>query len=183
MTIGTLPEGRPWIVRPLRLLHSHQTVVISAGVTLLAKRDAFHSIKDCLLSGSGLTNVSIIGEIGAGGAPAATLRMRRADYSNATPGLNYTPGEWRHGIKLENVSRVTLRGLRVTETGGDGLYLRGNSSNVLVEDCLFDHSFRQGLSIVSAVNFTARRCTFSDTGRGGYMREDAGCGVDLEVCG
>ena len=69
-----------------------------------------------------------------------------------------------------------MRGLRVTETGGDGIQIgsctkgvcagagRNSSFNVLVEDCVLDHNYRQGMSVESATNLVVRNTTFSYTG-------------------
>ena len=61
-----------------------------------------------MLSANGVQNLTIEGSAGS------TLRMRRADYANASAdeGLVYAKSEWRHGITLTGVDGVTIRGLR-----------------------------------------------------------------------
>ena len=173
LTIPKLPNGRSWIVTPLRL-HSHQTIVMERGVEILAKRGAFQSKYTGLLTGVGVDNVSILA------APGAQIRMRRQDYANATPGVFYAKAEWRHGINLVGVNNVKISGLRVTETGGDGLQVascekgcaptkpglpvRTASTNVEIVDCIFDHNYRQGISVISAANLLIKNCTLSHTG-------------------
>ena len=39
------------------------------------------------------------------------------------PSLNYTWGEWRHGINLIGVDGFALHNLRITETGGDAVQI------------------------------------------------------------
>ena len=107
-----------------------------------------------------------------------TSSPSQADYANASAdqGIVYAKSEWRHGIALFGVDGVTIRGLRITETGGDGIQIasceKGGcvdhqanvSSNVLIEDCELDHNYRQGISVISAVNLTVRNTTLSYTG-------------------
>jgi hypothetical protein len=45
------------------------------------------------------------------------------DYANATPPLIYSKAEWRMGINLIGVDGFTVRNLRITETGGDGIQM------------------------------------------------------------
>ena len=68
----------------------------------------------------------------------ATLRMRRADYHNASMG--YTErSEWRHGIHLWHVQGVGVHGLRVVSDrpcnvrreGGQSLVIGGSSLVIL----------------------------------------------------
>ena len=103
--VPKLPGGRAWIVRPLTL-GSHQTITLAAGVEILAKRRAFQSRYTGLLSARGVRNLTIEG--GAG----SVLRMRRADYANASAaqGIVYAKSEWRHGITLIGVDGVIIRG-------------------------------------------------------------------------
>jgi hypothetical protein len=193
--VPKLRDGRTWIVRPLQL-KSHQRITLAADVEIVAKRGAFQSKYTGMLSANGVQNLTIEG------GSASTLRMRRADYANASAdeGLVYAKSEWRHGVTLMGVDRVTIRGLRITETGGDGIEIgsceKGScagqanaSSNVLVEDCQLDHNYRQGISVISAVNLTVRNTTLSHTGAPSQLSGDKPgidygtppmSGVDLE---
>ena len=56
----------------------------------------------------------------------ALLQMRRDDYAQPPRGTcptcsNYSKAEWRCGIWLQQSDGVTLRGLNVIESGGDGV--------------------------------------------------------------
>ena len=44
------------------------------------------------------------------------------------PSLNYTWGEWRHGINLIGVDGFALHNLRITETGGDAVQIAVNAT-------------------------------------------------------
>jgi len=83
-------------------------------------------------------NVTIIGA----GATTSVFHMLKAQY---------TSGEWRHCLDIENASNVTISGISCNDSGGDGLYVRA-SSNVTVQDSIFNNNRRQGSSITGQVN-------------------------------
>ena len=160
-----------WIVRPLYITRHNLLVIFEEGVTLLAKRDEFHGLDDSLLKIEGAANISLQGR------PGSALKMRRADYAVPSWGScptcrPYTKAEWRAGIWIAGCRNVTLAGLTVAETGGDGLYIddlnHGKPNNLIsrdihVVDCVFDRNWRQGCSVISAINLLVERCTFSNT--------------------
>ena len=76
---------------------------------------------------------------------------------------NYSKAEWRSGIWLEHSNGVTLRGLTVVESGGDGVYI-ADVNNTHIVDCVFDRNYRQGMSVIAAVNLTVERTVFSRYG-------------------
>lgn len=84
------------------------------------------------------SNVTITGA----GATASVFHMRKAEY---------TSGEERHCLDIENASNVTISGISCNDSGGDGAYLR-SSTNVTIEDSTFDNNRRQGSSITGQVN-------------------------------
>ena len=63
----------------------------------------------------------------------------------------YTSGEWRHCLDIENASNVTISGISCNDSGGDGAYVRA-STNVTIEDSIFNNNRRQGSSITGQVN-------------------------------
>jgi len=150
--------GSDWIINKPIQLASNQEIVFADGVVIQTKKGFFKGTKDSLFEANKVTNLSLIGQ------GNATLRMYRADYDN--PKL-YEKAEWRHGISLIDCSDIVLRGLTVEETGGDGLYLGASSSgydkNVLVENCIFDKNYRQGISVISAEDLTIRNCKLNRT--------------------
>ena len=83
-------------------------------------------------------NVTIIGA----GAATSVFHMLKAQY---------TSGEWRHCLDIENASNVVVSGISCNDSGGDGVYLRA-SSNVTIEDSIFNNNRRQGSSITGQVN-------------------------------
>lgn len=165
-------ESSSWIVGKTLRLVSNQKIVLSDGAVIEAKKGEFHGKNDALMGGGELENITIEGS----GNGTGTLQMQRTDYNN--PDL-YAHSEWRHGISLRDCKNITLRNFNITATGGDGLYLgashEGYNDNVLVEKMNFDNNYRQGISIISAQNFTVRDCWFTNTK--GTPPED---GIDFE---
>ena len=59
-------------------------------------------------------NITIIGA----GAATSVFHMLKAQY---------TSGEWRHCLDIENATNVTVSGISCNDSGGDGLYLRATA--------------------------------------------------------
>jgi Bacterial Ig domain len=146
-----------WIIRPVFLRASNQEIVFAPGVVVLAKAGAFQAENDCLFSLTGRSHVKLTGY-------GATLRMRKADYQN--PAL-YSPSEHRHALQIEAlvgqpVDDISIQGLRLESSGGDGLYIGGISGypsndpvqpkNVVIRDVICTNNHRQGISITGAEN-------------------------------
>jgi len=114
---------------------SNSNVFVDSGVTVTANpgyADGVHMLT------IGSSNVTITGS----SAAASVFHMRKADY---------TSGEQRHCMYVVGAGNVTISGISCNDSGGDGLYL-ANSSNVTVEDCIFNNNRRQGSSITGGVN-------------------------------
>ena len=151
-------KGGPWVTRPL-FARSNQTVVFEKGVELVAKKGAFRNCEDCLFTISCATNVTIAGY-------GATWRMRRADY-DAAP---YKKGEWRHALSIVSGDRITVEGLAIVESGGDGVYVGRNrrrkggpSTDVILRDLVCDRHYRQGISVITARRLLIERCVLVNT--------------------
>ena len=143
-------EG-PWVTRPL-FARSNQTVLFERGVELVAKKGEFREVNDCLFKCGGVTNVLIRGY-------GATFRMHRADYA-AEP---YKRGEWRHTLSIGRSRNVTVEGLTLEESGGDGVYLGSLTGNVVLRDLVCDRHHRQGISVISAKGLLIERCVMKNT--------------------
>lgn len=94
----------------------------------------------------------------------------------------YTDGEWRHGISLNNCKNIKLHNLTIESSGGDGIYIDGLgdnngsfSNNILIDHIKSVNNKRQGMSIISGQNIEVTNSIFSDTK--GTLPE---AGVDLE---
>jgi len=134
-------QASDWVTGPLFLKRDDLHLVLEPGVVVTAKEGAFPSTTSCLLTITGSRNVTIDGY-------GATLAMNKPEY---------TTGEWRMGLSALSVSDLTIRGLTIRDSGGDGLYL-GNAkksnlptycSNVTVQDVWLDNHRRNGVSIIS----------------------------------
>lgn len=128
-----IPSGN-YNVNPLTF-PSNSNVFVDSGVTVTANPgygDGVHMLT------IGSSNVTITGA----SAAASVFHMRKADY---------TSGEQRHCLYVVGATNVTLSGISCNDSGGDGLYL-ANSTNVTVEDCIFNNNRRQGSSITGGVN-------------------------------
>jgi len=128
-----IPAGN-YNINPLTF-PSNSNVFVDSGATVTANpgyADGVHMLT------IGSSNVTITGA----GAATAIFHMRKADY---------TSGEQRHCMYVVGATNVTISGISCNDSGGDGLYL-ANSTNVTVEDCIFNNNRRQGSSITGGVN-------------------------------
>jgi putative Ig domain-containing protein/parallel beta helix pectate lyase-like protein len=128
-----IPAGS-YNVSPL-FLPTNSYLIVDANVTVTA--NSGFGTSDHLLNANA-QNITIAGA----GATTSVFRMRKAEY---------TSGEWRHCLDIENASNVTVSGISCNDSGGDGAYVRA-SSNVTIEDSIFDNNRRQGSSITGQVN-------------------------------
>ena len=156
------------VSQPLLLRSSHQTITFAPGSSVTAQRGAFHGKNDCLFAADNVEDLTILapagGDDGMGvgnnnASAAAVWSMQRADYANASL---YAPSEWRHALSIMSSVRVAVRGLRIAETGGDGVYVYG-SVGVELRDIVTDGAYRNGLSIISARDLAVRGCRFVRT--------------------
>ena len=145
--------GTKWISGPLRLA-SDTELVLEPGVILEAKSGAFTSTTPFLKVVS-KSNITITGY-------GATIRMLIDEY---------TSGEGPTCISLYNCSNITVKGVTLQKSGGDGIYIgAGNSSQnycdtVLIKDVTCDGNGRMGIAVISAKNLTVDNCEFKNTGQ------------------
>ncbi|MBM4094224.1 MAG: right-handed parallel beta-helix repeat-containing protein [Planctomycetes bacterium] len=154
VVVAKMPS--PWIVDQIRLADD-QELYFEPGTEVLAKSGAFRGTADSLFSAAGKKNIRLIG-------PGATLRMRRTDYD----GPEYKRAEWRHVLKFHGCTGVTVEGLTLAESGGDGIYLGAGSGgapckDVVIRDVICDRNYRQGISVISAENLLIERCVLKGT--------------------
>ncbi|MBN2309343.1 MAG: right-handed parallel beta-helix repeat-containing protein [Candidatus Hydrogenedentes bacterium] len=160
--------GRPWIVTPIAL-RSDLDLVFEPGVLVVAKAGAFKGKGDCLFRAVNANDVTLRGY-------GATLRMRKDDYQSEP----YQPAEWRMTLDFMGCRRVRVEGLRLENSGGDGIYLGATEelpycADVAIRDVVCHGHHRQGISVISAVNLLIENCALSSTG--GTSPE---AGIDLE---
>ena len=145
-----------WTVRPTFVWRNNVRVEFEDGVLLQARSGYFQGVQDSLLTLFLNRNVSLVGH------GNATLRMQRAEYTNKTMGY-LLHSESRTGIQINRASQVKISGLRVEETGGDGVAVDGYS-DISLSDMILHRNFRQGLTVGNATNLLIERVTFSNTG-------------------
>lgn len=149
-----------WVTRPLHG-RSDQTLIFERGCELVAKKGEFRELGSCLFSCVGVSNLTIRGY-------GAIWRMHRADY-DAAP---YEKGEWRHSLAIHGGANITVEGLTLLESGGDGVYVGrgwkkgGNGAvpcDIVLRDLVCDRHYRQGISIISARRLLIERCVTRNT--------------------
>ena len=142
---------------------SHRTIIFDSGVEVLAKQGAFH--RGQFFIGVNATNITILGR-------GAVWRMRKREYANSTL---YTHSEDRHALALYGCSDITIVGLLISSSGGDGIYmtgltspggsdnLMGYSRNIVLDSVVCDDHYRQGMSVISVIGLRVVNSTFSNT--------------------
>ena len=110
-------------------------LIVDANVTVTANPG--YGTNDHMLNVNA-KNITIVGA----GAATSVFHMLKAQY---------TSGEWRHCLDIENATNVTVSGISCNDSGGDGAYVRA-STNVTIEDSIFNNNRRQGSSITGQVN-------------------------------
>lgn len=148
--------ARSVIKAGLALNVSNVRMTLAAGVTLRAARGAYTGLHDVLVL-MGAVNASNISLVGAGDNE---LLMWQGDYADAAL---YAHSEWRHGVMVWHGANVELRGVRVADTGGDGVDICCNSTNVVVAGVVTQRAFRNGMSVTGVTNLTVEDSQFLDT--------------------
>lgn len=143
---------------------SNLHMVFEPGVVLNAIPNALLAYR--IIDVRGVENVIIEG--------GALLRGDRSDHEAGT-------GEHGMGVAIYNSERITVRGLRIEDCWGDGIYVGGTevdgtSADVVIEDVICHDNRRNGLSIVAVQGCVVRGGRFS--GSNGVA--GAECGIDVE---
>ena len=158
-----------WIVRPIRLA-GNQELIFEPGTVISAKRGEYRGRGDSLFTAQDVENLTIRGY-------GATFRMWKQDYITGLVleqmGWNrwygpYEKAEWRMTLAIRGSKNVTVAGLTLEDSGGDGVYVNGSkersySENVHLRDIVCNNHYRQGISIISTENLKVDNCSFSNT--------------------
>lgn len=164
-TIVITKQIADWKVAPLSVKNiSNKTIIFKKGVVLVALPGKFGDENACLLELDNARDISVLGY-------GATFKMNKKEYLD---------GEWRHALSLMQCENITIKGLVIRDSGGDGVYIAGRdkgtfSENIHIEDIRSINNKRQGMSIISAQNVLVRNCEFTETG--GTLPE---AGLDIE---
>lgn len=150
--------GRPWVSRPLFLSGiRNKTILFESGCTITAKKGSFINTGDCLFKITDSENIALIGN-GAG------FKMNKSDYS-AVP---YQPGQSRHGLSILRSTAITIEGLTIENTGGDGVYIGQNRGDpvcraITLKNLVLSNNHRQGISVIAIDGLLIDGCRISET--------------------
>lgn len=149
-----------WIIGPVELA-SDQEIIIGKNVTVRALKGSFKDKKDAMFFSENGKNIIVRG------SGNSRLIMNKMDYQNRKL---YDSSEWRHIFSFLSCENVTVKDLKLSSSGGDGVYLGvgGNRErlycdNVLLENLAVTDQHRQGISVISARSLTIRNCSFDNT--------------------
>ncbi|SEM47084.1 right-handed parallel beta-helix repeat-containing protein [Nonomuraea pusilla] len=149
------------------------TIVFEPGTVVRAKAGVFDgnplifdTIDVCLITIAGPATgelVSGITIIGYG----ATLAMNKTEYN---------AGEWRHTLSVLSGDKITVEGLTLRDSGGDGIYLgvrydrpRRESigqtycSDITLRNVRCDNHRRNGMTVISVDGLRVESCEFTGT--------------------
>lgn len=151
--------GKPWIVDPI-FLESNQEILFEKGVVVLARKDGFRGKNDSLFEARNKENIILSGY-------GAEWIMRKSEYQSPF----YDKSEWRHCLALRGCRNVIVSGLRIANSGGDGIYIgRGHGEqapvsceDIQIRDIQCEDHHRQGISIISARNLLIEKCSILRT--------------------
>lgn len=165
-------QADDWNVGPSLFFDlTDKTLIFQPGVVLRALPGAFPGTGDCLMKLVRCHNINIIGY-------GVEFIMNKPEY------VLLNDSEYRHTLHIENGLDITVKGLTLRDSGGDGIYVGGAdfwgeprtySENIVLEDLRSINQYRQGMSITSVQGMRVRHCLFTETN--GTLPED---GVDIE---
>lgn len=156
---------REWTTGPLRLNGlKNKALIFEEGVTLSAREGAFQKTTDALLDIRNCSGIILSGN-------KSVLKMNKAEY---------TDGEWRHIISIRQSTDISISGLELRDSGGDGIYIAGlgkggYSQNVSIQRVRSINNKRQGMSLISVSGLRVEDSSFESSN--GTLPE---AGLDLE---
>ncbi|WP_289061518.1 right-handed parallel beta-helix repeat-containing protein [uncultured Zobellia sp.] len=151
--------GSPWYLvdEKRRFDVNDLTIVFEPGCVVEAKQGDWQS-NERLLYILRANNLHIIGY-------GATFKMHKTDFPE---------GEYGHSIAISSANNISIKGLTLDGSGGDGLYIF-DWNNSLIEDVDALGHKRQGISVISCNQLDVRNSRFRNTA--GAAPE---AGVDVE---
>jgi len=120
--------GAEWLAGRLYIKRDNLTIVFAEGVTLRALPGAFPKRPDAFIAVTGRKNITFIGQ------KDSQVTMNKEEYRQIDARFQ---GGHRHAFRLMNNDGVTFRGMTITSSGGDGIYVGHGCRNVLIEDTSF----------------------------------------------
>jgi hypothetical protein len=164
-----------WISGPLLIKdRDNLEIVLEPGVILESKSGKFDDKTTAFMTLNNCQNIKISGY-------NAEIRMLKHEYSDI--------GQWRHGISILSSDSIEILGLKISSTGGDGIYIGSNResinycSNIVIQDVIADKNARNGISVISCRNLLIENCEILNTGKGNRPNNASNgpwAGIDLE---
>ena len=155
-----------WPSHQLLLNRSDVVLTLEPGVILQSVRCTVRDSRSCegdsqtLLTVEGATNVTIRG-------PGASVRMWRADYVLNPFNLSGLKGiEARGAIGIYDSRGVTVSGLEIAESGGDGVCVVGCAGCEL-HNLTIDGAYRDAITVAACNGLLVDRCALLNTGAPG----------------
>ncbi len=143
-------QSSDWIIGPTKFFYTkNKRIIFESGVVVRAKKGAFPKTNHSLFTLYHPENVQVEGY-------GATLQMNKSEYNT---------GEWRHALIILGGRNISVKGLTIKDSGGDGVNIHpGNlkySENITIEDVFSTNNRRNALTVISGKNVWIRNCEFS----------------------
>lgn len=169
-----------WISGPI-YLGNDMELHLEEGVTLQAKSGAFSNENQPFINIEEKTDVKISGA----DRNTSKIKMLIDEYES---------GSNRHSISILGSKNVTVTGLYLDKSGGDGICVNDKyykskaltamkNDNVLIENIICDASARNGISVISGNNITVDNCKAVNIGKSNPVNLSAGgpwSGITIE---
>jgi hypothetical protein len=153
-----------WCIEPIKL-RSNVELIFAENVRVRAVPGAFRKRYDMMFKGMNVTNIKVRGMSGA------SIEMFKKDYLDSD---SYIWSEWRHMFAFYDSANISVEGLSLSSSGGDGVYI-ARCKDVRLENLICAGHDRQGISVIGAENLLVRRCRFCFT-----EGTPPQCGIDFE---
>lgn len=75
-----------------------------------------------------------------------------------------TDGQWGMGIRFHDAHQSIVKDLNISNCWGDCIYVGGNSTDIVIQNCKLDNSRRQGISVTKADDVTIKDCVITNVG-------------------
>lgn len=156
-TVTFPSSGRYRLEGVLRLTHLVDVTIEGNGATLFAQTDGQGSVPPSKRYRAHWPRLRE--QISVRGANGLALKDLEVQGPNSK-GENVAALEGQAGIAVYASRGVSIQGVTVSRTYGDGVYIAGSTTNVVVRDSTFATIGRQGVAAVDATNIVIERNQF-----------------------
>jgi hypothetical protein len=186
MALNTSKGGRPiaydviivapgkYVVDPIRITKSNTELVFEKGVEIEARPiesniysstfgawGTFEHTHSCLIETSYTENIIIRGY-------GAILRMEKDKYMHLP--IEHRK-EFRAGVRILAGKNITISGLVICDTGGDGISLEGTdkndrtsyNQNITIRNTVIDSAYRNAIGVISVDGLLIEHCVLRNT--------------------